>query len=125
MNDSEKLIRTMKRDHAKLLKQYDEAIAAASVGTGTHTRLLEAKSKANQRHREELVKFGVVAQDLGRQTRTEYLFVSHIAVAPANRDELQKMLGQQMQKSCEGLRYSEQDEAIREHFEKDFPTNAK
>jgi hypothetical protein len=132
MNDNEKLIRKMKLDHKKLIKQFDAAIAEASVGTNTHTRLLEAKSKANERHREELVKFGIVPSDLGAATKTEYHFTSHVGGLPASREELRKLLSdiatdqfpmdEQLLKACEGLYYSDEDERIRQELEKDFPT---
>src|SRR2546427_4697167 len=120
MNDSEKMIRTMKRDHAKLLKQFDAAIAECTIGTRTHTNLLETKSKANERHRAELVKFGVVPQDLGKLTKTEYLYVAHVSTIPANREELEKLLVEQKLKACKGLHYSDADEAIRTELESDF-----
>jgi len=102
VNDSEKMIRTMKRDHAKLLKQFDAAIAECTIGTRTHTNLLETKSKANERHRAELVKFGIVPQDLGKLTKTEYLFVAHVSSIPANRDELEKFLAEQNRRLAKG-----------------------
>jgi hypothetical protein len=122
MNDDQKLIRTMKRDHAKLLKQFDEAIKQASVGTGTHTRLLEAKSKANERHRAELVRFGVVAENLGATSRTEFLYVSHVTGIQRNRADVQKALEERDRKTTEGLYDSPHDEAIREELEKEYPT---
>ena len=82
MNDHEKLIRKMKSDHRKLLQQFDAAIKEATPGTGVHTRLLEAKSKANERHRAELVKFGVVPENLGAVTKASFHFVSHVPVTP-------------------------------------------
>ena len=120
LNDSQKMIRSMKRDHAKLIKQFDAAIAECTIGTNTHTRLLEAKSKANERHREELVRFGVVPQDLGALTKTEFLFVAHVASIPANREELEQLLVEQKMKATKGLYYADADEAIREELAKDF-----
>jgi hypothetical protein len=123
VNDHEKLIRQMKRDHAKLIKQFDEAVAQCSVGTRTHTNLLETKSKANERHRAELVKFGVVPQDLRSASKTEFVYIAHCPTVPANRKELEELLNKQLLKACEGLHYSEQDEVIRAKFEEDFPTS--
>ena len=120
MTEPEKLIRQMKRDHAMLLKQFDDAISQCTPGTGTHTRLLEAKAKANERHRAELVKFGVLPENLGAVTKTEFLYVSHVPAVPANRAELEKLLGQQMEKACEGLNYSNEDEGIREQLQSEF-----
>jgi hypothetical protein len=135
MTDAEKLIRKIKSDHKKLLAQYDEAIAAASVGTNTHGRLLEAKSKANERHREELVRFNALPQDLGGASKTEYVYQSFIGGVPANAAELRKLLvdlaqehfplDAQLLKACKGLHYSDEDEQIRQELEKDFPCTTK
>ena len=120
MTEHEKLVRQMKRDHKALMVQFDDAIKQCTVGTQTHTRLLEAKSKASERHRAELVKFGVLPENLGAVTKTEFLYVAHVPTVPANRAELDKLLGQQMQKACEGLKYSPEDEAIREQLNQEF-----
>lgn len=120
MTEHEKLVRQMKRDYKALMAQFDEAIKQCTVGTQTHTRLLEAKSKASERHRAELQKFGILPENLGAVTKTEFLYVAHVPTVPANRAELDKLLGQQMQKACEGLNYSPEDEAIREQLDQEF-----
>lgn len=122
MTEAEKLIRKIKSDHKKLLKQYDEAIAQAPAGTGVHTRLLEAKSKANERHRAELVKFGLMPENLSNQTKTKFRFVSFMQTVPATDAELQDLLRTQLVKACKGRTVNH--EKICELFEKAYPVGA-
>jgi len=122
LNDNEKLIRSMKRDHKKLIKQFDAAIAEARVGTGVHTRLLEAKSKTNERHRDELVKFGVVPSDLGQARKTEYIYVAFLPKAVGSRAEAEALVRAQQLEDISKLNLSDADEAIRAELEAEFPT---
>lgn len=59
-------------------------------------------------------------QDLLKATKTEYLYIAHSHTVPANREELATLLSRQQQKACEGLHYSEADEAIRTKLEQEF-----
>jgi hypothetical protein len=66
------------------------------------------------------VEFGVVPQDLGAMAKTEFLYIAHCSTVPTTREELEKLLRKRDVKSCEGLHVTDQDNAIREEFERDF-----
>src|SRR6185437_17113770 len=115
MNESERIIRDLKRDHKKLLNQFDAAIAECTLGTNAHTRLLEARSKQCERYRNELVRFGLLPENVGAAAKSSFHFVSHVSVIPANAEEARKLAQERdMQALLKNkLYYSDEDEAIR------------
>ena len=120
MTDAEKLIRTLKRDHKATIKRLETARDACSIGTNSYRQYEQAIADERRKHVAQLVQFGVIAQDLQAQTKTEYIFVSHVAT-DITRETLAKLIAERTAKECEGLHYSDEDEAIRKQFDAEFP----
>ena len=122
ITDEQKRIRRMRRSYNDSRKQIKEAMAKCSVGTNTHLAHIRALSELDSKEREEEIKLGLSPQNLGAMIATEFLYISHVPVLPASREELDRILGKQMIKACEGLHYDEADEEIRRDLEEHFPS---
>lgn len=120
LNQHEKLIRKLTRDHNATIKRLEKARDVCSIGTNSYRQYEESIASERRKHTEQLVAFGVVPQNLGNLTKTEFLYVAFSNVAPANRTELEALLGKQRIKACEGLNYSESDEQIRAALAKEY-----
>ena len=53
---------------------------------------------------------------------TEFIYVAHVQAMPANRAELEKLLGKQITKASDGLHYDDADEQIRKQLAEEYKT---
>jgi hypothetical protein len=98
-----------------------KALEKCTPGCSTYLAHIKALADLDAAERAEEVKLGLTPSNLGAAVKDEFLFISHVHVVPRNRQELEKLLKEQAIKACEGLHYSEQDEAIRKQLAEDFP----
>jgi hypothetical protein len=117
--EAERLIRTLKRDHKATIKRLETARDASNIGTNSYRQYEQAIADERRKHVAQLVEFGVIAQDLQAQTKTEYIFVSHVAHA-VTRETLATILAELDSKAHKGLHYSDKDEAIRKQLDEEF-----
>ncbi len=120
LNQHEKLIRKLTRDHNATIKRLEAAREVCSVGTNSYRQYEESIASERRKHIAALVEFGVVPQDLAALSKTEFIYVAHVQAMPANRAELEKLLGKQMVKASDGLHYDDPDEAIREQLQSEY-----
>jgi hypothetical protein len=124
LNQHEKLIRKLTRDHNATIKRLEKARDVCSIGTNSYRQYEESIASERRKHTEQLVAFGVVPQNLGNLTKTEFIYVAHCASIPANKAELDKLLHGQLLKASKDLHYDAADEATRAKLEEEYP-NAK
>lgn len=124
LNEHQRLIKRLTRDHNATIKRLEAARDVCSLGTNSYRQYEQAIAEERRKHVQSLVDFGVIPQNLEAATKTEFLYVAFSNVCPANRTELDALLSKQMRKAAEGLHYDDADEAIRQQLEEDF-TNAK
>jgi hypothetical protein len=120
MTDNEKRIRRMRKSYNDTRKLIREAMEKCSSGTNTHLQHVKALAELDAKERAEEIALGLAPQDLGRATKTEYHFVAHCHVLPANREEAEALVAAQTRKDVAKLHYSDADEAIRKQLEEKF-----
>lgn len=120
LTDEQKRIKRMRRSYNDSRKSIKAAMAQCRAGTNTHLQHVKALSELDSREREEEIKLGLSPQNLGAMVTAQFLYVSHVPVCPASREELEKIVGKQLKKACEGLHYDDADEAIREQLQTEF-----
>jgi len=110
----------MRRSYNDARKQIKTAMAECSAGTAVHLQHIKALAEIDSNERAEEIALGLSPQNLGALTKTEFHYIAHVHVLPANRAEAEAIVRSQIKKETAELNYSEADEAIREQLEKDF-----
>jgi len=123
LTEAEKLVKRMRRSYGSARRTMQKALKQCTPGSSTYLQHIKALADLDAAEREEEIKLGLTPQNLGATAKTEFLFISHVSTIPANRQELEKLLGKRMAKDCEGLCYSDEDEAIREELEEKYGTH--
>jgi len=120
MSESEKLIMRMRKSYQSARRTLKKSLEKCSVGTSAYLQHIKAMAELDAKEREEEISLGLTPQNLGAVSKPEFVFVSHIQVVPGTKKELEKLLSQQMQKACEGLYLSDDDERIRKELEEQY-----
>jgi hypothetical protein len=120
LSDEQKRIKRMRKSYNTARKQIADAMKETRAGTAVHLQYVKALAELDTKERAEEIALGLAPQNLGALVATEFLYVSHVPVCPANRAELEKILGAQIVKACTGLNYSEADEAMREQLQGEY-----
>jgi hypothetical protein len=120
LSTPEKLIRRMHKSYNDARKLIKKAMAECSVGTNTHLQHVKALAELDAKERAEEIEIGIVPQDLQKATKTEYHYIAHVHVMPANRAEAEAIVQAQTAKEVSKLHYTDADEAIRKQLEEDF-----
>ena len=104
MNEHEKLIRQMQREHRQRVKKLTEARDKLQPDTTTWLRFDEAIAKENRDHRAECVRLGIIPENLALVSRTEYVFRAVVDSTPkrehtsAEDDAVRKQLDEEFSK---------------------------
>lgn len=120
LTEAVKLVAKMRRSYNAARREIKKAQKECTPGTQVYLQHIKALADLNAAEREEEIKLGISPSNLSTGVKTEFLFVSHVATIPTSREELQKLLGARLKKECEGLYLEDEDEAIREDFEKQY-----
>jgi hypothetical protein len=120
LSTPEKLIRRMHKSYNDARKLIKAAMAECSVGTNTHLMHVKALAELDAKERLEEISIGIVPQDLQQATRTEYHYIAHVHVMPANRAEAKALVRAETAKDVSKLHYSDADEEIRRKLEQEF-----
>ncbi len=115
-----KRIRALRKSFKAERQRITEAMAQCQIGTAVYLSHVKQLADSEARERAEEIALGLVPANLGAAQRTEFLYVSFVSHCPTNREEMQAILDSQAVKSCKGLRYSPEDESIREQLQKEF-----
>lgn len=124
MTEGAKLITRMRRSYASARRTMKKALEQCTPGSSTYLQHIKALADLDAAEREEEIRLGLAPSNLAAVVKPEFLFISHVSTIPANRAELEKLLGKRMEKDCEELCYDEEDERIRQQFEEDFPSES-
>jgi hypothetical protein len=120
LTDEAKRVKKLHKSYNDARKQIKAAMEQCSPGTNTHLAHIKALSELDSRERAEEIALGLTPANLGAMVTTEFIYVAHVQAMPANRAELEKLLGRQMVKASDGLHYDDADEAIREQLQSEF-----
>ena len=107
-SEAEKLIAQMKKEHKRELARYEDSIAKATVGTVNYARLLEGKSKLQERYRAECVRFGILPENLKQATKTKFVYISHLESVPATDAEVKELLKARMVHALKGRNHDQE-----------------
>jgi hypothetical protein len=120
LSEETKRIRRMRKSYNDARKQIKAALAICSIGSNTHLAHIKALAELDTKERAEEIALGLSPANLGAMVTTEFVYVAHVQAMPANRAELEKLLGKQMVKAVDGLHYDDADEAIREELKQEY-----
>jgi hypothetical protein len=122
LNEHQRLIKRLTRDHNATIKRLEAARDVCSIGTNSYRQYEESIASERRKHVQSLVDFGVIPQNLENAQKTEFHYISHVHVLPASRAEAEAIMQSQIKKEVAELNYTEADEAIRAEFESNYPT---
>jgi hypothetical protein len=120
LTDEAKRVKKLHKSYNDTRKRMKAALAICSPGSNTHLAHIKALSELDSREREEEIALGLTPANLGALVTTAFLYVAHCPTVPANRAELEELLGNRMVKASDGVHYEEADEAIREQLQSEF-----
>lgn len=122
LTDEAKRIKRMRKSYNDARKQIKAALAICSPGSNTHLSHIKALAELDTKERAEEIALGLSPQNLGALVTTAFLYIAHCPTIPANRAELEKLLGNRMLKASDGLHYTDADEAARAQLAEEYPT---
>jgi len=120
LTDEQRRIKRMRKSYNDARKNIKAAMAECSAGTNTHLSHIKALAEIDSNERAEEIALGLSPANLGAMVATEFVYVAHCASIPANKAELEKLLGKQMQKACDDLHYTDEDEQTRAALAKEY-----
>jgi hypothetical protein len=120
LSEETKRVKRMRKSYNDARKQMKAALAICSIGSNTHLAHIKALAELDTKERAEEIALGLSPANLGALVITEFVYVAHVQAMPANRAELEKLLGKQMVKAVDGLHYDDADEAIREELKQEY-----
>ena len=120
LTDEVKRVKKLHKSYNTARKRITDAMVNCSPGTAVYLQYTKALQELDSKERAEEIALGLTPANLGAMVTTEFLYISHVPTVPANRTELEKLLGKQMQKASDGLCYDDADEQIREKLKTEF-----
>ena len=122
LSEEQKRIKRMRKSYNDARKQIKAALAILTIGSNTHLAHIRALAELDTKERAEEIALGLSPANLGAMTTTEFIYVAHVQAMPANRAELEKLLGKQITKASDGLHYDDADEQIRKQLAEEYQT---
>ncbi len=122
LSDEQKRIRRMRKSYNDARKQIKAALATLTIGSNVHLNHVKALAELDTKERAEEIALGLSPQNLGALVTTAFIYIAHCPTIPANRAELEKLLGKQITKAADGLHYDDADEQIRKQLAEEYQT---
>jgi len=120
LTDEAKRVRKLHKSYSDARKRITAAMTETRPGTAVYLQYAKALQELDSKERAEEVALGLSPANLGAMVTTEFIYIAHSPVMPADREQLAILLGERMVKACEGLHYEDADEEARAQLGAEF-----